>query len=194
MDEDEDAAEGENSDASKMRDIITVECHKLNGGHFIGTVNFSEAKKKIFQDGLGLDADLLERVRINFNKCPVVTFKLKSKINITQKIRKQHISFTRTYHSKNELITDTITCKVLGVKQNENSPTNNRRSEEVQRETVVKVDGCDSYENACKIKNCLTYYGEIRSDITEMTHYDPDPNAQPVGNGSFQVKMRNFQN
>ena len=30
---------------------------------------------------------------------------------------------------------------------------------------------------------------KILSEITEMTHYDPDPNAQPVGNGSFQVKM-----
>ena len=50
--------------------------------------------------------------------------------------------------------------KLLNIKQNEKRPTNNRRPEEVQRETIVKVDGCDSYETACKIKNCLTYYGE----------------------------------
>ena len=31
--------------------------------------------------------------------------------------------------------------------------------------------------------------GEVISDITEMTHYDPDPNALPVGNGSYLVKM-----
>ena len=60
-----------------MRDVITVECQKLNGKQFIGTVNFSEAKMKIFKDGLGLDAGLLETVKINFTKCPVVTFKLK---------------------------------------------------------------------------------------------------------------------
>ena len=39
-------------------DIITIECNKLNGKHFNGTVNFSEAKVKIFQDGLVLSLSL----------------------------------------------------------------------------------------------------------------------------------------
>ena len=60
----------------------------------------------------------------------------------------------------------------------------------IQQEVIVKIEGCDSHETACKIKNCLSYYGEIQSDITENTHYDPDPNAQPVGNGTYQVKMK----
>ena len=34
------------------------------------------------------------------------------------------------------------------------------------------------------------YYGEILSDVTEKCHYDPDPNALPVGNGSYQVRMK----
>ena len=62
-----------------MKDTITVECNKLNGKLFNGTVNFSEAKTKIFQDGLGLDANLLSTVQIKFNKCPIITLKLKSK-------------------------------------------------------------------------------------------------------------------
>ena len=62
-----------------MKDIITVECNKLNGKLFNGTVNFSEAKTKIFQDGLGLDSNLLSTLQIKFNKCPIITFKLKSK-------------------------------------------------------------------------------------------------------------------
>ena len=48
-----------------MKDVITVECQKINGKLFIGTVNYSEAKIKIFQDGLGLDVGLLESVKIN---------------------------------------------------------------------------------------------------------------------------------
>ena len=51
-----------------MTNTITVECQKLNGKPFIGTVNYSEAKIKIFQDGLGLDANLLGTVKIGFNK------------------------------------------------------------------------------------------------------------------------------
>ena len=50
------------NDENMMRDVITVECQQLNGKQFIGTVNFSEAKNKIFQDSLGLDADLLGTV------------------------------------------------------------------------------------------------------------------------------------
>ena len=54
----------------------------MNGQLFNGKINFTEAKIKIFQDGLGLNANLLSTVKINFNKCPNVTFKLKSKINV----------------------------------------------------------------------------------------------------------------
>ena len=50
-----------------------------------------------------------------------------------------------------------------------------------QKETTFKIEGCDSYENLSKLKDCLAYYGEVLSEITENTHYDPDPNAQPVG-------------
>ena len=57
-----------------MKDIITVECRKLNGKLFNGTVNYSEAKTKIFKDGLGLDPNLLGTVRINFNKFPIITY------------------------------------------------------------------------------------------------------------------------
>ena len=79
-----------------MRNSITVECQKLNGKPFIGTVNFNETKIKIFKDGLGLDVGLLGTVKISFNKCPVVTFKLKSKINIKSSIKNSHFEFTFT--------------------------------------------------------------------------------------------------
>ena len=72
------------NDENMMRDVITVECQQLNGKQFIGAVNFSKANTKIFQDGLGLDAGLLGTVKIGFNKYPIVTFKLKSKINVTR--------------------------------------------------------------------------------------------------------------
>ena len=80
---------------NKMKDIIIVECQKLNGALFNGTINFSEAKIKIFKDGLGLDTALLAKVKILFNKCPVITFKLKSNINVEQIIKSQNFTFTR---------------------------------------------------------------------------------------------------
>ena len=64
------------NERNQMRDTITVECQKLNGRMFNGTVNFSEAKDNIFQVGLGLDTGLLGSVKITFKKCPVISFKL----------------------------------------------------------------------------------------------------------------------
>ena len=52
---------------NKMKNTIVVEGCKLNGSLFNGTVNFSEAKIKIFQDGLGINTDLLASVKISFN-------------------------------------------------------------------------------------------------------------------------------
>ena len=105
--------------------LLLIKCHhrylkikikiKLNGRIFNGTVNFNEAKVKIFQVGLGLDTGLLSSVKFTFNKCPVVTLKLKSEINDTSSINNQNFNFERIYHSKGELKTDTIECKVLGV-------------------------------------------------------------------------------
>ena len=61
---------------------------------------------------------------------------------------------------------------------------------EIMPETLLKIEGCDSLETAIKVKNCLSYYGEVMSDISEITHYDPDPEAQPVGNGTYQLKIK----
>ena len=100
---------------------------------FNGTVNFSVAKIKIFQDGLGLDANLLSSVKINFNKCPNVTFRLKSKINVRLSIKSSCFEFTRNYHSKGILKTDTIECKVAGLlplAPNRKNETNNGNKKE----------------------------------------------------------------
>ena len=86
---------------------------ELNGKIFNGTVNYSEAKIKVFQDGLGLNPGLLGTVKLTFNKCPVITFKLKSKINLSQSIRNVNLGFSRTYHSKGKLTIDKniLVCK-----------------------------------------------------------------------------------
>ena len=91
----------ENDGENLMKDFITVECNKLNGKLFNGSVNFSEAKTKIFQDGLGLDANLLSTVQIKFIKYPIITFKLKSKINVALVIRNKNFEFTRKYSCTN---------------------------------------------------------------------------------------------
>ena len=96
-----------------LKNIITVECQKLNGKTFNGTVNYSEAKIKIFQDGLGLDPSLLDCVKITFNKCPVINYKLKSEINVATSIKYQLFTFSRTYHSKKVLDIWVFLCGIF---------------------------------------------------------------------------------
>ena len=91
---------------------------KINGEDFKGTVNFMEAKEKIFQDGLKLDLKLIGGIQMGFYRCPIVTFKLKEPINLQQKIKNPNFSFTRSYHSKGKLVTDLISCKVVGINPN----------------------------------------------------------------------------
>ena len=132
--------------------------------------------------------------KLIINKCPVITFKLKSEIIVEQNIKSQYFTFTRQYHSKGELKTDTIECKVIGLDppKSKSTATNQSiaQSNQILPETQIKIEGCDSFENACKIKDCLSNFGEVLSEVTENTHYDTDPEAQPVGNGIYQVKMK----
>ena len=98
-----------------------------------------------------------------------------------------------TNHSKGTLTTDKIECKVTGIKyptRDKVQTTNVNQPDEIQQETSIKIKGCDSHDSANKIRNCLAYYGEILSEFTENTHYDPDPEAQPVCYGTHQIKMK----
>ena len=51
-----------------LRDVLTIECQKLNGEDFKGTITYTEATVKIFQQGLGLSTDILHSVKMSFNK------------------------------------------------------------------------------------------------------------------------------
>ena len=63
-----------------MRDVLTVECMKLNENDFKGTVTYSEAQDKIFTEALGLSPDLLHSLKFGYSSCRTVTFKLKKQI------------------------------------------------------------------------------------------------------------------
>ena len=78
-------------------------------------------------------------------------------------------------------MTDVIECKVTGIKApvvknlSKRPPTSTSRAEsqpnDENDETVLKVEGCDTYENAYRVKECLRHYGEILSELTLFTNY-----------------------
>ena len=82
----------------------------MNESTFRGTINYTEAKDKIFNKRLGLPTTLLSTVRMTFNKYPSVHFKLNKDIDIT-KLPNESFNIERKYHSGGILMTDKISCK-----------------------------------------------------------------------------------
>ena len=99
-----------------MRDVLTVECSKLNDEEFKGTVTYTEAKEKIFMEALGLNADLLHSLKFGFSKCRTVTFKLKHQINVDELLRVSSFSIWRNYWSGDTETSDELHCRLLGVR------------------------------------------------------------------------------
>ena len=44
-----------------------------------------------------------------------MTYELNTEINVASEIKSQLFNFTRIYHSKGVLNTDTVECKVIGI-------------------------------------------------------------------------------
>ena len=91
-----------------MRDVITIECQKINGEEFKGTITYTEATVKIFQQGLGLTNEILHAVKMLFNKFRIVSFKLKNQINIDELADKDNFEIARSYMEGNQIKTDKI--------------------------------------------------------------------------------------
>ena len=75
-----------------MRDVLTVECMKLNDTDFKGTITYSEAKERIFIEALGLSADLLHSLKFGYSSCRTITYNLKNQINVDDLARVSNFS------------------------------------------------------------------------------------------------------
>ena len=100
-----------------LRDFITVECLKINGETFNGTITYTEAAVKIFQQELGLTSDLLHSVKMAYSRCRTVTFKLKKQVNIDELAEKENFEMKRSYMQDTKIVTDIITCRIIGIKK-----------------------------------------------------------------------------
>ena len=170
-----------------MRDDLIVQCQTINGKPFKGTVTFKEAKHEIFQGKLGYEQTLLHSIRTTFNGCPVIKFKLKSQINIDDLASVEHFDFERRYFIGKEPRTDIIHCRVMGIRSMQ-SVANFDSSENDVR--WVKIEGCEYTLEDQQILDWLRLYGDPISPICEDIHEDSDSDAEPIGNGTYSVKMK----
>ena len=76
-----------------MRDVVNVECTKINGEDFKGTITYTEATVKMSQQKMGLQTDNLHSIKMYFNKCRMVSFKLKNQINIDEMAERECFTF-----------------------------------------------------------------------------------------------------
>ena len=59
----------------KMRDVITIDCYKINESDFKGTISYEEANEKIFTGALGLPVQLLHSLKMSYTDQRTVSFK-----------------------------------------------------------------------------------------------------------------------
>ena len=94
---------------------MSVECSKMNGEDFKGSIPLDEARNAIFCQAIGLQGSLLHSVKMNYYKVRLISFELTSQIDIQDLLNKQELSFERKLKSGNNNVVDTIGCKILGI-------------------------------------------------------------------------------
>ena len=77
-----------------MRDLLIVECSKINGNEFKGTITYTEAMVKIYQQKLGLPVENLHAIKMSYSTCRVVTFKLENKIKIDEMLDREEFNLS----------------------------------------------------------------------------------------------------
>jgi hypothetical protein len=170
-----------------MRDEITVEIQTMNGKPFKGSLTFHEALEGIYIKCLELDRQLLHGIRFRFSGCPLVKYKLKEQINIDELQRNEYFEFYRNYTAKGEQKHDTFGCKINGIRKTYDTITEADPDPNIR---WVKIEWAEYSVQEKHILEWLEMYGEAASELSEDVHPNSDSDADPVGNGTFSIKMR----
>ena len=173
-----------------FRDEIVVEIQSLDEKPFKGTITPKEARLKIFEEILGFQQTELLGFYFSYSGCPIVTFKLKSQFNIDQLEPIQSFVLERKFKDQNEERTSTLQCKIRGIRSKQQNSDYNYQDEGFR---WVKIEGCEYRLEEKQILDWLSFYGEIKSELSEDTHEESEDSSDdfpPVGNGIYSVKMK----
>jgi hypothetical protein len=100
-----------------MRQEIVVMFEKLNGEILRGSITPQEAKHEIYKNCLGfVDFSNFDGVRSGYRNGPVAVFKLKTAINVDELLPVQYFDYKRSASRQGITITDTISCKIMGLR------------------------------------------------------------------------------
>ena len=161
-----------------MREEIEVEIESLNGGDWTGTISPQEAKSQIYKHCLGFD-DLknFDGVRISFKGKLVLTFKLKTAVDVDDFIDIQFFNYTRTGTRRGKPFEDVIGCKIRGICPKQTVKNSFAATDIAEGNTVVSIEGCEYRVSEDTILSWLSLYGEVKSEMVEDLFLD-DPNEE----------------
>ena len=142
------------------RDVITVDILQINGQEFKGTVRPREALDAIYKTALHQNVDNLHGVKIEFRGHPVISFRLKTEINIDLEFRTEHFSYTKEVGG----VVDRVVGKVRGVREPESGagagvPAFNRKR--------IKIKNCNWGLSKEEILEWMETYGKVLVPISE---------------------------
>ena len=179
-----------------LREELEVEFNTLNGEKFYGSITPQEAKHVVFRECLGFaDFSNFDGARIGYKGCPVVTFKFKSPINVDELYHLQFFNFNRKTSNRGRSHTDTVGCKIRGLRQPGAIPTVRRPQGQMDDGVrKISVQGCEYRVPKNTLIEYLNNFGEIVSDITEELFDDGgDPFTGADGTnrtGNYNVRIK----
>ena len=169
----------------QFRDEIVVECQTLNERPFKGSITYEEARETIFHDVLGFEHYDLYSIRMRYSGCPMIKFKLKEQTNVDDLARVEYFNLERKALNSGRV--DYIGSRVMGIRGMTSVPHYDGSENDVR---WVKLEGCDYQLTEAEIKEGLAPFGELLSPIREDIYEDSDSERDPVGNGTYSVKMK----
>ena len=174
-----------------MRDDIVVEVQTINEKPFKGSLTFTEAKE-VFTLCMGLEISIIHGIRFAFSTYPVVKFKLKEQIDVDKNLQHvEHFNYERRYTVNGIEKSDILGCRIKGLRLS-NQAGNGHIDETDQDPNIrwVKIEWVDYAIEEKRILDWLNYFGEQAGELSEDIHPNSDSDADPIGSGTFSIKMR----
>jgi hypothetical protein len=180
-----------------MRQELEINLETLNGNPFRGTLTQLEAKYSIYKESLKLDLSNFDGVRVGYKNGPMMVFKLKDAINVDELLPLQQFNFERKTSRQGRTHVDIIGCKIRGLRQhNVNSESSHpKRHGTLDDGTrLLKIEGCEYRVPGDALRDFLSHYGNLKSEIVEDVFEDGvniegDAGTNRTGTYSVTIKL-----
>ena len=179
---------------------ITVHCLTLNGEKFSGSITPQEAKHVMFKDCLEFgDFTNFDGVRIVYRNFPIITFRLKTPINVDELTAIQRFIFRRVTTRQGRSHVDKIGCKIVGLRNPDRIRGQARASDEPAIDDGTRkiiIEECEYRIPQKVLVDYLSCFGELVSEVKEILFDDgSDPNGindgtNRSGNYSVHIKLK----